>query len=328
MLVTQREVTQQSYERYKNNLTKPIGLSGTDTGHHILNMITGGWTPTKIVTIAGRSGSGKSSLVTQILAEAGNVIDGRSTEVIMFSWEMHGSFMADRYVCWRVGITLPELRYSSVLPANIKEKINKAYAECAKIPVSFHHYSSNIDAVIKQIDEWSAGVDRKCQIDGVKRQKLMILDFIGMISGSSKYSVKTYDTGEFMQKLKQHLNDTGIAALILAQINRSADSKEAPDVSDLSDSQFIEQNSDVVVLLDRPEYRRKETMFDPETGGQIPCKNMALFKVVKNREGRIEDYLGRCDIGKFRFWHRDMAFEEDYKALYKKEEFWRSIMAK
>lgn len=326
-LVTQRTVVKQSYDRYNENLNRDIGLFGTSTGHHTINLITSGWVPTKIVTIAGRSSSGKSGIVTQVLAEAGNVRDGRMTEVIMFSWEMHGSFMTDRYVAHRVGITLPELRNARVLPEATRKLILEAYREAAKHPVTFHHSSTNIDAVLATLDEWLAGVKKKTVMDGFVRQPLIILDYISMVTPNTKYGSKTYDLGDFLQKLKQWLNETNASALILAQINRSADQKETPEVSDLSDSQSIEQNSDVVILLDRPEHRRKETITDPELKAEIPSKGKALFRVAKNREGRPMDVLVNCDIARFRFWAIDQIFGEDYHELYKSAEFWQRTLA-
>lgn len=322
MLITQRNAVLKSYERYTSNLTRPIGLYGTPTGHFVLDMILGGWVPTKVNTVAGRSGHGKSGLVTQILESAGVVVNGARTEVVMYSWEMESSFIADRHVCYKVGITLPQLRYSRILSQVTRDQITKTYAEAAKFPINYHHYSSNIEAVLKQNTEWLEDVKKKEQMEGIKIQPLMILDFVGMTQGNAKYGGRTYDIGDFLQKLKQYCNDTGLCVLLLAQVNRGADSKEYPDVTDISDSQFIEQNSDTLIILDRPHYRRKETMKDFETGQEIPSIGKALFKVVKNREGEVKDYITNCDIAKFRFWDRDMVFGEDYTQLYKEERFW------
>lgn len=324
MLVTQREAIRKSFDRFNDNLKRPIELYGTDTGIHTLNLISGGHVPTKVVTIAGRSGSGKTAAVIQML-EAANKDPDRPTEIIMYSWEMESSYMADRYVCYKVGITLPELRYSRILPDPIRQQISRAYSEAGAFPISYHQHSTNIEGVIKQNTEWLDGVRKKESMLGKKIQPVMILDFIGMTTGAAKYGNRTYDLGDFLQKLKQHCNDTGLSAVILAQVNRTADSKEYPDVTDISDSQFIEQNSDVVIILDRPEYRRKETIKDPETGGEIPATNKALFRVVKNREGEVKDYLMNCDISHFRFWSPDMVFGEDYAKLYKDEYFWKKL---
>lgn len=324
MLIEQRSAVEKSYKRYHSNLTREIGLYGTPMGVHELNMITGGHVPSKVTTLAARSGQGKTGLVTQMSEVAGKVIEGKRSELLVYSWEMEASFLADRYVCWKVGITLPELRYSRILPQAIRSEINKAYAEAAKFPIAYHQYSTNIETIIKTNLEWLSGVAKKEKMEGIKIQPVMVLDYVGMVQGNAKYGNKTYDLANFLQTLKQHANETGLSCFLLAQINRTADTKEYPDVTDLSDSQSIEQNSDTLIILDRPEYRRKELLKHPDTGMEVPAMNKAMLRVVKNREGQVKDYLINCDISRFRFWSENMAFGDDYMSLYKEEQFWRN----
>lgn len=324
-LITQRSAVDKSYKRYNDNLTREIGLYGTDTGIHQLNLITGGWVPQKITTFAARSGQGKSALIVPMMASLGNVVNGRRSEMLMYSWEMAADSMADRYICYETGLKLNELRYSRVLPELLRQRVNKAYTRAQEFPVKYQQQTTNIDTVLKTNDLFLNEIRHKEAIEGVKIQPVIVIDYIGMSTGSAKYGNRTYDLGDFMQKLKQYCNETGFAVFNLAQINRTADIKEYPDVSDLSDSQFIEQNSDTVIIGHRPEYYRKETMKDPD-GGEIPSNNKMLWRVVKNREGEVKDYIVNCDISKFRFWHRDMEFGQDYTKLYNDERFWKQQM--
>lgn len=324
-LITQRSAVDKSFKRFNDNLTREVGLFGTDTGHHQLNLIINGWVPTKITTLAARSGFGKSGCITPMLPALGKIVNGRRSEMLMYSWEMSADTMADRSVCYETGLKLNELRYSRVLPEQLRQRVNKAYANAASFPVKYHQHTTNIDTVLRTNDIFLDEIRKKEAIEGVKIQPVIVIDYIGMATGSAKYGNRTYDLGNFMQLLKQYCNDTGACVFNLAQINRTADIKEYPEVSDLSDSQFIEQNSDTVIIGHRPEYYRKETMKDPE-GGEIPSAGKALLRVVKNREGEVKDYIVNCDISKFRFWHRDMEFGQDYTKLYKDEQFWKNIM--
>lgn len=325
MLVTQRSAVDKSFNRFNENITREVGLFGTDTGHHQLNLITGGHVPTKITTFAARSGQGKSGLIVPMIAALGNVVDGRRSEMLMYSWEMSADTMVDRYICYETGLKLNELRYARVLPELLRERVRKAYSKAQSFPVKFHHQTSDIDTVLKVNQEFLDDVKKKEMVEGVKIQPVIAIDYIGMSLGNAKYGNRTYDLGNFMQKLKQYCNETGMNVFNLAQINRTADIKEYPDVADLSDSQFIEQNSDTVIIGHRPEYYRKEVMKDPD-GGEIPAANKMLWRVVKNREGEVKDYLVNCDIARFRFWSRDMEFGQDYTKLYKDEQFWKNQM--
>ena len=60
-ITEQHEAVLSSYKKFERNQTADWGLAGVDTGHHFLNMITGGWMPGKVTTIAARSGVGKTA---------------------------------------------------------------------------------------------------------------------------------------------------------------------------------------------------------------------------------------------------------------------------
>lgn len=324
-LITQRDAVTKSYKRYQETLTRPLGLYGTDTGHHTINMVTGGHVPTKITTFAARSSFGKTALFVPMAEAAARVVNDTRSEILCLSWEMESSYLVDRYVCWKTGVTLSQLRYARTLDTHTQKLIINAYQEASRLPVHYHHYSANIEAVVKLLDDFLEKVHKKSMIEGIKIQPVMFLDFIGRAKGSSKYANKGYDLTEFLQGLKQECNKTDLAAFILAQINRSADAKEFPEVSDLSDSQGIEQNSDSLAIGHRPEQYGITTMMDPETGGEIASRNKVLVRFVKAREAAAHDTIMNCDMRYFRFWSKDFdRWDYPYFKLYEDENFWKA----
>lgn len=306
MLVNQRQATEKSFRRFQDNLVRPDGLYGTTTGHPALDEISDGHVPTKITTLAARSGMGKTAFTIQMLGAAGRVEDlgkyQRRSEIIMYSWEMDGSFITDRFVCHTAGVTTKELRYAKQLPEDVRKKVVDAYGLAARMPVKYHHHTTDISTVLATNTTWLEEVHKKSTIEGVRIQPVMVLDYVGMVAAGTKYGNRTYDIGDFLQKLKQHANDTGLAVFLLGQVNRTADGKDKPEVVDISDSQFIEQNSDIIIILDRPEHRKKDTMKDPDTGYDIPSMNRAMLYVYKNRDGELKDKLIHCDIARYKFW--------------------------
>jgi replicative DNA helicase len=113
------------------------------------------------------------------------------------------------------------------------------------------------------------------------------------------------------------------SSLILAQLNRSSDNKELPEVSDISDSSSIENNSDVIILGHRPEKLRKELVKDPETGNDVPSNNRILWLYEKNRGGKTPHILGRCDVAYNRFWNSSHTWDHNYIEDYKDPNFWK-----
>lgn len=325
--ISQQAASRKSHERYNSSLTRDYGLYGTDMGSHDLNMITQGHVPTKITTFAARSSQGKSALLIQMMEAAARNMNGKRSEILVGSWEMESSYLIDRYICWKLGITLQQMRYPKVLPEAIRKEINKIYSVGGQLPLHYHHYSSNFQKTSDMIHKFLDETRKKEIIQGVKIQPVFFLDFIGRIQASGKNASKTYDISEFMMGLKQLCNETDLSAFVLAQINRSADIKDFPDVADLSDSQSIEQNSDTLIIGHRPEHYGKEIMKDPDNGQDIPSRNRMLWRVVKAREGTPHDRIVNCDMAHFRFWHRhhetwDYKYYEDYG----KEEFWKREM--
>lgn len=326
-LVTQRDASKKSYQRYTDSLERPYGLYGTDMGSHDLNMITQGHVPTKITTLAGRSGFGKTASLIQMMEAANRVVDGKRSEILVGSWEMESSFLIDRYICWKLGLTLQQMRYPKVLPQEVRTEIGKIYSSGSSLPIHYHHYSSNFQKTSEMLYRFIEEVRKKEIVQGVKIQPVFFLDFIGRIQASGKNASKTYDISEFMMGLKQVCNETDLSAFVLAQINRSADIKPFPDVADLSDSQSIEQNSDTLIIGHRPEYYGQEVMKDPENGQDIPSRNRMLWRVVKAREGTPHDRIVHCDMAHFRFWHRHHSqWDYMYHLDYGKEEFWKREM--
>jgi replicative DNA helicase len=283
MLITQREAVNKSYERYKETLQRPTGLYGTDTGHHLINMVAGGHVPTKIITVAMRAGTGKTSTLIDLAKGAARVQQNRRSELFTSSWEMEPSYLIDRAVCHDTGIPIGKFRYASSLEPEQKTAIMAAYTAASNLPVPYHPHSTDIYKLMPELEHFIRMTERKGAIEGLKIQPVFALDFIGRIQGVSKYSNKTYDIENFLQELKQFANDTGLAVYILAQLLRGSDAKDFPDVTDIKDSATIEDNSDTLILGHRPEYLGRATVKDPETGADVPSKNKLLMRVVKAR---------------------------------------------
>jgi replicative DNA helicase len=328
-LITQHEASTKSYKRYTESLTSRTGLIGTDTGHHDINIMTGGNLPTKITSFAARSGIGKSTLIIPMVKAAAKIVNDRRSEILCFSWELSPDFLVDRIICHDLGITLSQLRYPKVLPEEIRRQIPTIYNGASKLPITYHTQSSNIETVTAVMDKFLETVHKKSKVEGVKIQPVMFLDFIGRIKDSGQYKgSKTYSIEHFLMGLKQYINHSDYAAMILAQILRSADDKEFPDVADIKDSSSIEENSDNLILASRPEYLGKDTIKNPRTGDEMPSRNKMLLRFVKTRENQPQDIITSCDMRYFRLWSDEVpSFDYDYcNELYSKEAYWESKM--
>jgi replicative DNA helicase len=185
-LIKQYEAAKESFQEHQQALKRPVGLSGTPTGFYDWDMVIGGWRPRKVNTIAMRSAMGKSATMVQMSKAAAEVVDGRRSELLIASWEQAASEIITRYVSWKTGFTIDQLNHPYIFTPTQLQKITEAYTEASKFPVHYHQYSTNIDTIVKMLDEFMAMVKGKEITEGNKIQPVFVLDYIGMAKGRTK----------------------------------------------------------------------------------------------------------------------------------------------
>lgn len=322
-IVTQFDAVKESMSRLQHKRDKPWGLDGHDMGIHDLNMLVGGWIPGKLTTIAGRSGMGKTALTTQMFQAGARPLNNRRAEFLFFTWEMSPSYLVDRHICNKLDIN------SRVFTQGIKlfdearmNKVKGAYKEAKNLPVQYQTMSTNIGVVKAVAYKFIEECKEKEETQGIEIQPVIIVDYVGMarFDGSG---LRTYAIGEFMNECKALANNYNASVCVFAQISRDADAKDLPVKSDLSDSKDIENASDNLVLIHRPEHQGQEVILDPTTRMEVDSKNKMLLRVAKGRDFGTGDVLINSDIAKYRFWTLNTDFEFEYWHQYQEEQFWR-----
>src|SRR3989304_8769924 len=104
-LISQRDAVLQSWEEFSKAKSASTSLPGADIGIHDLNLAIGGHVRKKVTTIAGRSGMGKTALLTPIFDAGGRVVGGKSPEFLFCTWEMPSSEVASRHVSFKTGLS-------------------------------------------------------------------------------------------------------------------------------------------------------------------------------------------------------------------------------
>lgn len=321
-LITQIQATNTAWKGFQYNRNKDYGLAGIDTGVHELNLGIGGWCEGKLTTIAGRSSHGKTSLLTPLFDAARRVINGRRAASIFFTWEMSPAQLVNRHVCFKTGITMSMLTQGAKLMTNKQlASIREAYSDSKGLDIIYQNSSTDIKTVRAISLEFMENCKEKEKVEGIEIQPLIIIDYIGMASFEGS-GLRTYGIGDFMNGLKQMASQTGCSVIALAQINRGADDKAIPQKSDLSDSQSIENASDNLILLHRPEQNEIQIVKDPETGVYVDSKDKMVLNVWKSRDCGMSWNLVDCDISVNRIKSRKHTYDTEYWKEYSKESFW------
>jgi replicative DNA helicase len=123
----------------------------------------------------------------------------------------------------------------------------------------------------------------------MKRDKglgAIFIDYLQLMNDDpgnlSKQDGRTQEMANISRSLKAIAKEFDVPIFALAQLNRTVESRaeKVPRMSDLRESGSIEQDADVVILLNRPEYYSIDKN-NPERPGE------ADIIIAKNRHGDV-----------------------------------------
>ena len=323
-LTTQNAATAQSIKRFQANRNRDWGLLGHDTGIHDLNMAIGGWVPGKLTTIAARSGTGKTSITVPFFDKGGQTVNGARAEFLFFTWEMSPDYLVDRHICHVAEVENRLLTQGAKLLTDSKlAKVRDAYEKARVLPVTYQEMATDIGEVQLLYSQFADRCREKGRIEGVDILPVAVIDYVNMAMFDGA-GLRTYGIQDFMNGCKKMANKERGSVVVLAQINRTADDKGIPGRSDLSDSQHIENASDNLIILYRPEHHGVKEIVNPLTGQEVDARHKMLMRVVKQREFGTGDILMNCDMRYHQYWALTDDRHYDYASQYSDAKFWKS----
>ncbi len=109
--------------------------------------------------------------------------------------------------------------------------------------------------------------------------KLVIIDYLQLMSGSGKGDSRQQEISDISRSLKQVARELNVPVLALSQLSRQVEQRpeHRPMLSDLRESGAIEQDADVVMFIYRDDYYNKDT----------DKKGIAEIIIAKQRNGPI-----------------------------------------
>ncbi|PIS33785.1 MAG: replicative DNA helicase [Candidatus Omnitrophica bacterium CG08_land_8_20_14_0_20_41_16] len=261
-----KEIISDTIETIDVLYRKKTHITGIPTGYIDFDIKTAGLQNSDLIVIAGRPSMGKSAFALGIVEHAGII---EKIPVAVFSLEMAKEQLAQRMLCAHAKVDAQKVR-TGYLATSDWPRLTAAAGKLSEAPI-FIDDSPSISVM-----ELRAKARRlKAQQD----IKLIILDYIQLMRGSSSVENRQQEISEISRSLKALARELRLPIVAISQLSRAVESRtdHRPQLSDLRESGAIEQDADVVVLLLREEY------YNPTSENQ----GIAEVIIAKQRNGPV-----------------------------------------
>jgi len=260
--------TEQQLDEFVLPDSEPKGVS---TGFTVLDAQIGKLKPGQLIIIAAKTGMGKSTFAGNICFH--NTFFAGKT-VILFSLEMSGEEIAMRFIGSSANLpmaTIVRMRSTSI---EMIEQAKTGLKQIRNIPL----YIDDKMAVTPM------AITAKSQLlaSTVGKVDLIVVDYLQLMLAGCKTNSRNEELSIITRSLKMLARELECPVIALSQMNRASDGRgdKSPMLSDLRDSGAIEQDADMVIFINRPEYYKR--MHAPNDFG---IDEVAEVIVAKNRNG-------------------------------------------
>ena len=211
-----------------------------------------------LVIIAARTGLGKSGFCLNLLED-----------------------LSDRYNCLYFNMEIAEKQLYQRL-VSINSKIDMKYLDNPATDYQKDAIKKACDTVAaKKIKIYSQGqtvatIRKKIMNESKSEHTIVFIDHVGLIK-SPKNSSLYENLTEIVKELRQISLDYNCTIFLVSQLNRSADNKQLPKISELKDTGELEQSATTVILM------HDENQDENMSKDEVPI----TFLIGKNRNGSL-----------------------------------------
>lgn len=261
-----REVVMNAIHKIEQASKHKGAVTGIPTGFIDLDYQTAGLQPSDLILIAARPSMGKTAFVLNV---AQYVAFHEDLCTAIFSLEMSKEQLVNRLFSLESRVDAQKLR-----TGNLQESEWEKLIEGAGV-------IGNSQLIIDDTPGISISELRsKCRKYKLEHDlKLIIIDYLQLMSGSGRSESRQQEISEISRSLKALARELDVPVVALSQLSRAVEQRpdHRPMLSDLRESGAIEQDADVVMFIYRDDYYNKDT----------DLKNISEIIVAKQRNGPI-----------------------------------------
>ena len=174
---------------------------------------------------------------------------------VIFSLEMSKSEIVMRLLSAEAKIKLSDMR-SGRMSDDDWTRLARRMSEISEAPLYIDD-SPNLTMM-----EIRAKARRLSQKAGLR---LVVVDYLQLMTSGKKFESRQQEVSEFSRSMKLLAKELEVPVVAISQLNRGPEQRtdKKPQLSDLRESGSLEQDSDVVILLNRPDAFERD---DPRGG--------------------------------------------------------------
>ena len=263
-----KEAISAYYDRIKYLFEHSDELLGVPTGFIDLDKLLGGLQQSDLLIIAGRPGSGKTGLMLNVAKNAAMVY---KKHVAVFSLEMSNDQLVQRLISQETGIDSQRLRLG-----DIHDHEWPLFVQAANVLSDAQIFLDDTPALTpNQLRSKCRRLDQEYGLD------LVIVDYLQLMQGDIRSENRVQEVSGISRGLKQLARELNVPVLAGAQLSRAVEQRQdkRPVLSDLRESGSLEQDSDIVMFIHRPD------MYNTDAAKT----NIADIIVAKHRNGPTAD---------------------------------------
>jgi replicative DNA helicase len=268
------------YDRIDDLAKRPDEIFGVPTGFLDLDKLLSGLQPSDLLIIAGRPGQGKTGF---LLSAARNAALIHKKHVAIFSLEMSNEQVVQRLIAQETGIDSQRLRTGKLEDAEWP-----LFTHAVEVMSDTHIFLDDTPAITP------LQLRTKCRRLHLEHHlDLILVDYLQLMGGDTRSENRVQEVSYISRNLKVLARELNVPVLAAAQLSRAVEqrSDKRPVLSDLRESGSLEQDSDIVMFIYRPDQYEKDTA----------KQNLAEIIVAKHRNGPVGsvELVFRSSLAKF-----------------------------